>query len=230
VLGQVFKDKLISLGVPSKTPFFIQTSVADDSFLSNLELQKKIESFDNHVKVLFISRLVKEKGLFIAIDAFDILTGIVGTNFQKLSLTVAGSGPELDKAKSYVVKKSLKNIRFLGYVTGSEKGKLLVQSHILLLPTFYGEGLPCTVLEGMLYGMPVISRNNAGIPDVIKNELNGYLTDSLEPEIFAGFLKDIILDKSKYMDMAIRNHNTGKEQFTSSKVRNRILSAYRSFG
>lgn len=226
VLGQIFKDKLMAMGVSPAKEFFIETTVADDSFLDRLNLPEKLASFDKEIKVLFISRMVKEKGIYIAIEAFEKVRR--NTN-RKLQLLVAGSGPELQRSKDFVAEKGIEDIVFLGFVTGNEKGKALVNSHILLFPTYYGEGLPCTVLEGMLYGMPVISRINAGIPDVIINHVNGYITDSLDPEVFAGYLKDIINNRDQYHKMALANHQMAKDNFISAKVRDRILKTYQTF-
>lgn len=228
VLGKVFKESLIRMGVPSTTPFHLQTTVADDSFLNDLDISKKIESFEQEVNILFLSRLVKEKGIYITIDAFEALSKLPVFNRRKTSLLIAGSGPELDAAKVYAASKRMSNIKFLGYVNGVSKGETLINSHILLFPTYYGEGLPCTILEAMLYGMPVITRGVAGIPDIVQNGVNGYLTDSLDPEVFAKFLEKIISDDKTYQQMARENYHYAKNNFTSSHVRDRLLNIYNS--
>ena len=63
--------------------------------------------------------------------------------------------------------KEIDNIEFLGHVNAETKKKALFQSHIMIFPTFT-EGLPNVILEGMLYGMPIISRATGGIPEVVR--------------------------------------------------------------
>ncbi len=227
VLSNIFKDKLIKLGVPSDTDFFIETTVADSSYLSEFDLSKKLSSFKQKINFLFLARIEKEKGVYIAIEAykefFEKQPGISS------SLIIAGDGPELPAVKGYVEKYKVPNIEFTGYVKGEMKKKLLLTSHIMLFPTYYGEGLPNSILEGMLYGMPVISRSIAGIPDVVVNEENGYLSDSLQPTAFADFLPMLVNDYELYCRMANKNHDKALNTFTVEKVRERILSIYSKF-
>lgn len=70
--------------------------------------------------------------------------------------------------------KVARNIRFLGPVAGEQKLKLLGNSGIIILPS-YGENLPISVLEGMAAHKPVISTRVGAIPEVIKDQENGFL-------------------------------------------------------
>ena len=220
VLGSVFKSKLLRLGVPANTTFFIETMVADSSWLGDFDLNKKYETFDDQLQILFLSRIEKEKGIFIAIDAFE---RFLQKSQKKATLIIAGNGPDLQEVKEYVNKNKLANIKFLGHVSGLEKKKVLFESHIMILPSFT-EGLPNVILEGMLYGMPIISRSVGGIPEVIIQGSNGYLSESYNPTIFGDFLMSIANDKHGYKVMAERNHEIAVERFTSDKVRERILN------
>jgi glycosyltransferase involved in cell wall biosynthesis len=227
VLSSLFKAKLIGLGVPATTDFFIETTVADSSFLTELDLEKKLLSFKSKKNFLFLARIEKEKGVYIAIDAFSEF-------FKKhpqieSSLVIAGDGPELAAVKEYVEVQNIPGVIFTGYVKGATKKDLLLSSHIMLFPTYYGEGLPNSILEGMLYGMPVISRSIAGIPDVVINEENGYLSDSMQPAVFARFISILANDYELYHQMANRNHNKALNAFTAEKVRERILGIYKKF-
>ncbi len=224
VLGEIFKKKLIDLGVSQEKPFFIETTVADSKFLNEFDINQKIKTFDSDVKILFISRIEKEKGIFIAIDAIKIFSN--NNPSQKIKLIVAGAGKDLELAKKYTQEQKINNIEFVGHISGETKGKLLNESHIMLFPTYYGEGLPNSILEGMLYGMPIITRVIAGIPDVVKNEINGYITKSLDPVDFSDCLNKIILNKNNYSEIAKNNHETAKNRFTTEKVKERLLTIY----
>lgn len=224
VLSGSFKKKLIGMGVPASTPFFIETTVADSSGVDELDLGKKYSTSLENLKLLFISRIEKEKGVFIALNAYR--------EFKRqcpeitASLTVAGDGPALAEARQYAEKENISNVDFPGNIRGEKKKKVLLESHIMLFPTYYGEGMPNSVLEGMLYGMPVISRVNAGIPDVVQHGINGFLTESIDPLTFSDFLCRLARDKEMYRKMATDNHRKGMDRFTTEKVRDRILSIY----
>ncbi len=227
VLSNLFKSKLIALGVPPRTEFFIETTVADSGFLRDLDLDKKISSFRDKKVLLFLSRMEKEKGVYIAIDAYKLF--LDKHPDSACSLIIAGDGPELPAVKEYVAKNKIPGIVFTGYVRGDMKKEILLSSHIMLFPTYYGEGLPNSILEGMLYGMPVISRSIAGIPDVVETGINGYLSDSLDSKVFAGFLSAFADNYELYSSMANKNHTKALGGFTAEKVKERILAIYAGF-
>lgn len=224
VLGQVFKTKLQDIGVKNDKTFFIETTLADSNYLKEFNLNNKLSTFDKEIKVLFISRIEKEKGIYIAIDAIKNYSDT--HPHQKIKLNVAGLGKELINVKQYVQENKIQNIEFVGQIKGEAKGKLLNECHIMLFPTYFGEGLPNSILEGMLYGMPILTRINAGIPDIVKNEVNGYITSSLESKDFLNYLNNLISNKDLYSQMAKTNHQIAIERFTTEKVKERLLNIY----
>lgn len=225
VLSNSFKTKLIEMGVPSTTYFFIETTVADSSFLKEYNFQKKMITYKEKVIFLFLSRMVKEKGIYIAIDTYKQF--LCKFPERQSSLIIAGDGPELNRAKCYVEKLKIPEIKFIGHVNGDQKKEILLESHILLFPS-YSEGLPNAILECMLYGMPIISRITGGIPDIVKQNVNGFITTSLEPQTFVNFISLLTNDIELYKTMAENNHQMAIEKFTKEKVLNRILKIYDS--
>lgn len=226
VLGDIFRRKLISMGVPESAHFYTETTVADSSFIPELHLRRKHLNYEKEIRFLFLARMVREKGIYIAIDAFEQF--ILKLPQRKSKLIIAGDGAELVAVKNYVIKKNIQNIIFLGHIKGVEKKKILLESHVILFPSFT-EGLPNTILEGMLYGMPIISRATGGIPEVIKNNRNGFLTESFDPAIFANFLLTIASDSVLYKTISKTNHQTALTQFTIKTVRNRILNVLEEY-
>lgn len=223
VLSRDFQARLVSLGVSPDKPFHLETTVADSSGLDGFKIEHKIQSAGTHMTCLFMSRVLRSKGIFIAIDAFVACRAKVD---RPMTLHVAGEGPDLDAAKAYVSSGDLTGIEFHGEVRGAEKMKLLTTCHVMIFPTYYGEGLPNCVLEGMLYGMPIISRINAGIPDVVQHGVNGYLSESVESDVFTGFLHSLIEDEQRYSDIAHENYDKARVAFSTENVRSRLLDLY----
>lgn len=219
VLGEIFKNKLKSLGVKTDK-FFIGTTVADDKYIDKFDINQRLAKKDKF-SILFLSRIEKEKGVYIAIDAFAKLKSSVPTE-----LIIAGDGAELENAKRYVKEYGIANVEFVGFVRNEAKHDLLSKSDLLFFPTYYGEGLPTTILEAMLYGLPVVSRINAAIPDVVEDGVNGFLSESLNAEDFVPFLEALIDDSKTYQQMAITNHQKAINNFTKQHVRAKVLEAY----
>ena len=225
VLSKKFKIKLIDLGCSeSTTQFHLLTTVADTSFIQDFSMEAKFNSYDDEIVILFLSRIEKSKGVFIAIKAFDQLQNEV--KHLKFKLIVAGDGAALEEAKQTVIDQQIDNIEFTGYVRNDAKKAVLLSSHILLFPTYYGEGMPTNILEGMLYGMPVVSRYNAGIADAVEQGVNGYLTESLDPKVFVNLLKQIVLNKDHYEQIAIKNNQKALEKYSPERVNEKLMSIY----
>jgi glycosyltransferase involved in cell wall biosynthesis len=220
VLGNIFKKKLIAMGVSPQTEFFIETTVADSSYVNELDLEKKCLTYEIEIKFLFLSRIEKGKGIYIAIDAFKEFVNKFPQ--RKSILTIAGDGIDLPSVRDYVKQKRIANIHFLGHVSAEKKKTVLLESHIMIFPSFT-EGLPNSILEGMLYGMAIISRTTGGIPEVIKQNVNGYLTDSYEPLIFAEFISKLAFDSILFKNIAETNHQVALQKFASERVKERIL-------
>ena len=226
VLSNYFKIKLIELGVSSETEFFIETTVADTSYLNEFNLKNKIISYNDKIIFLFLSRILENKGIYIAIDSYYKFL----KKFPEKSSTliIAGDGPDLPAVKKYVCELKIPHINFMGHISGDTKKKVLLESHILLFPS-YSEGMPNAILEGMLYGMPVVSRITGGVPDIIKQNINGFLTESLNADVFTDFLSILATNNKLYQEMAEINHRIACERFTVQKVRRRILNIYNTF-
>jgi len=223
VLSSIFKDKLASLGVIPSSRFWINTTAATPP--QSLGLSKKLNTYQpDEIHLLFIARIVQGKGMYIAIDAFEQVKKMVPG--CTIHLHIAGEGSELANVKEYAKDLGFQNIHFHGYVLSEEKDRLFKSCDIMLFPTFYPEGLPTSIMEGMMYGLPIVSRSNAGIPDVVEHGINGFLSDSKDPAVFASFLHKIIISPTLYKRIAETNHLKAINNFSSQRVKQRILNVY----
>ena len=128
----------------------------------------RIYTTESHVKLLYIGRIVKTKGLDYIFEALQILK----EQNIPFKFLFAGSGPEKD---SYVDKFSHTfgpSFEYKGVVTGKEKIDLLKECSIFLLPSFY-EGLPISLLECMSFGLVPVVTPIGSMKDLIKNKENG---------------------------------------------------------
>ncbi|MDN3641811.1 glycosyltransferase [Lutimonas halocynthiae] len=215
VLGKLFKSKLCKFGYNNR--IVIETNSAENKYIIN-QHPKNINKSEL-INLLFLSRLEKVKGVYIAIETLRILN----RNKQKYRLLIAGSGKEEEKIK--VIIADDKSIEWVGYVTEISKHNLLERSNLMFFPSEHPEGLPLTLLEGMMYGLPILSRPVGGIPDIIINGENGYLLESLEPKDYASKIKELV--DSNYEYNRISENNIEKSKiFHPENVRLRLNAIY----
>ncbi|MCE5336075.1 MAG: glycosyltransferase family 4 protein [Desulfobacteraceae bacterium] len=173
------------------------------------------------LRVLFLSRIVREKGIFEAIDA----CGLLSSRSVPVLLTIAGEGPELDEARNYARLRLGANARFTGYVTGSAKTEVFANSDVYLFPS-YTEGMPVSVLEAMAMGLPVIARRVGGLKDFFDHGKMGFITDSMDPQVFAEYLQILAEDKRLREEMSRYNAEYARKHFFASRASAALREIY----
>ena len=125
------------------------------------------------VRLLFIGRLVDQKGLPALLEA---LSSIVNTSGRTdITLCVVGDGPQKSHYQQYIDDHKLNGqVEFTGWVKLSDLMHRYNASDIFVLPSTF-EGMPSVVLQAMACGVPVVSTRVFGSEDLVVDGFNGYL-------------------------------------------------------
>jgi glycosyltransferase involved in cell wall biosynthesis len=128
-------------------------------------------TFNKKIKFIFLGRLVREKGIYLLVDAFRAL----GSGYDKFNFTIYGAGPEKDQWLSHLQTINGLEFTYAGITKGADKWKALDDADVFLLPSLFGEGMPIAMLEAMQSGcVPVVS-DDASIGTVVKDGSNGLI-------------------------------------------------------
>jgi len=224
VLSEAFKKTLRSWGCSQ--PIYREVTIVEDNDVKGFHIHNVLAERQKSEtpRVLFLSRILRDKGVYEVIDAVSILQA----KYHKIELVIAGDGDELETVKTYIRSHSMENVTFAGYVRGKEKSLLFRRAHILCFPTHHGEGLPNTIIEAMAFGLPVITRPVGGIVDFFKNEEHGFLTTSKKPEVYADLIERLLLDHELYRKISLYNYNYAQSNFLASHAARRLEKIYRS--
>ncbi|MBD3340404.1 MAG: glycosyltransferase [Candidatus Lokiarchaeota archaeon] len=150
--------------------------------------------------ILFCSRIEKEKGVYEILQVFESLLKEKGNYYLKF----IGGGSEVEKLKTLVEEKNLKNIKFYGILDGADKFKHFESADVFLLPS-YAEAFPYSILEAMQYGCAIVASPVGALPDIIKDEKNGYLIPSSNIEEMAAKISLLHANKKLLNKMKINN-------------------------
>ena len=148
-------------------PNFIDTEAiaTNDKPCKRTLLAKKEEKILTHISNF--------RPLKRIVDVIDIFKGINSKIDSKLMMI--GEGPEKRKAIRYVSDNKLKDkVLFLG--NSNEIDKILCYSDLFLLPS-EKESFGLSALEAMAHGVPIISSNAGGIPEVNLNGKTGFISN-----------------------------------------------------
>lgn len=222
VLAKEFETSLREMGYQG--PVHVMTTTFDEQLLSKASGARTRKRTDEPFDVLFLSRIERRKGILEALKAF----AIIQAKYSNVRLTVAGSGGAVEEALQYVKDHNIRSVSFRGYLRGEQKAEAYSQAHCLLFPTFWGEGMPITVVEAMAFGLPVITRPVGALADFFENGRMGFVTGSLAPEDFARLVERLIEDPALCETIGRANREYARSHFAASVVAARLNSLYQS--
>ncbi len=126
-----------------------------------------------------ISSLAKQKDLVTFINTAE---KVIKKN-SHVRFVILGTGSEEHTLKELVQAKQLENsIYFLGFKTNVAD---YLKEFDILLMTSITEGLPLTIYEAFASKIPIVSTKAGGIPEVVKDGINGYLTEIGDADLLA---------------------------------------------
>lgn len=178
------------------------------------------------VIILFMSRIVKEKGAAIAVEAARLL---VENGYVHFHLMFAGDGPFLPELTKLVAETGLHGyIDILGYASGAAKEEVLRKSDIFILPTCLPEGCPVVIMEAMGAGHAIVSTNRGAIPEVIEDGKNGFICDSKKPYLFYEALKALLDDRELLERIQKANKEKAEQNYEVSVYMRKMEKIYSS--
>lgn len=176
-------------------PNFIDTTKYTQS-ISNC--QRNMLAANDEKIVTHVSNHRKVKRIDDVINIFYRIQKVV-----KSKLIMVGQGPEREGAEDLVTKLGIEDkVLFLG--ESHEIDKVLSYSDLFLLPS-EKESFGLAALEAMVNGVPVISTNTGGLPEVNKHGFSGYLSNVGDVDEMAAYGISILQDEAnlkKFKDNA----------------------------
>ncbi|MDY9927196.1 glycosyltransferase family 4 protein [Methanosarcina sp.] len=143
--------------------------------------RKNLGLYENIFYTISIGRLVKRKG-------FEFLIKAIKNTPDNVHALIIGEGPEKDNLVNLAKELNISDrIHFLGFVSEIEKFQYLQNSDIYVLSSLH-EGFGIVLQEAMQVGLPIISTNNGGQVDFIKEGKNGYLVRFGDVKTLAGMI------------------------------------------
>lgn len=197
--GEFLKEK-------AKKLYKFPENISIKYFPNPVEINDNFDINEKRNSILFLGRLTAVKRPWLYFELAKML--------PEYKFYVCGSGEEL---KDIILKyNDVKNLKFMGHVSGDEKDRLLRECKILVNTSIH-EAIPVSFLEAISYGEKIVSCQNPD--DITKN--NGYFTgvilgdgyDSLES--FKNGIQKCMLeyDEKEIRDSIIKiskNHNIEK--------------------
>ncbi len=219
-------DQIICLSETWKDLFMHTFSVEEENYavLPNaifIEEFKEVEPLppEEGKTILFVGKLIKIKGVLDIIELAKRLK-----DNSEIKFLIMGDGP-----LKHVLEKAIDthglHMNMLGTLSGKQKIEQFERANLFLLPSYF-EALGLSNLEGMAAGHVVLSTNVGAIPDIVRDDQEGYLFEAGDIQAFAD--KIVELDKETMQKIAKHNKEHAK-QYDFSRLNENLEQVYDAF-
>jgi len=175
------------------------------------------------VRLLFVGRLVDQKGLPVLLEALSSIVAASGRT--DIRLCVVGDGPQKPHYQQYIDAHALNGrVEFAGWVKLADLKHRYNASDIFVLPSTF-EGMPSVVLQAMACGVPVVSTRVFGSEDLVEDSYNGYLVDIGDSKAMAQRLL-YLADHPDQRQMMGMNARNSVMQYNWRTIADRFLALY----
>ncbi|HHW49430.1 MAG TPA: glycosyltransferase family 4 protein [Clostridiaceae bacterium] len=151
----------------------------DDKFRRNY-------ASDHEKLVMFVGRLVNEKGAHVLIDAIPKIL----KHYNDVKFVITGKGPQLEYLKGRAMELGVSNkVYFTGYISDENLSKMYKCADMAVFPSLY-EPFGIVALEGMVANVPVVVSDTGGLGEIVDHGIDGMKSYSGN----SGSLADNILE------------------------------------
>ena len=181
-------------------------------------------SENNIPKVVMASRLLKEKGVFEFAQAAKILENKnLKVEFELYGEIDEGNPNSLTKTDLEKISK-IANFETKGF--SSDIKSVFQKSDIVVLPSYYGEGLPKVLIEAAACGRAIITTDMPGCKDTIIENQTGLFCKEKDSQSLAFQIEKLILDKYLRNSMGKEGRKLAEQEFDINKVVEKHFDIY----
>ena len=171
-------------------------------------------ALDNEKIILFMGRLVYEKGVQHLISAMPkILAG-----YHDAKLVIAGKGGMTNELKAQVNSMGISNkVYFTGYMDSKQVCKMYKCADVSVFPSTY-EPFGIVALEAMLSGTPVVVSDIGGLNEIVEHRENGMKSYAGNPNSIADSILELLYNPQLSQEVVKKARNMVKNEYNWAKI------------
>jgi len=183
---------------------------------SKEEIRKSLNIPPEKFVVGFVGRLTPQKNIPTFINAMEKIPDILAV--------IVGDGELRNDLEKQVRSQNIKNITFLGHQPNG--GEIISCLDVLCLPSLW-EGFGLVILEAMLQKVPVVGSQAGAIPEILGNNLYGYLFRPDDYESLAQKIWFVSQSQSEIKALVEKSYKYATENFTAEKMTLKTVEVYK---
>lgn len=209
-----------------KKPVVLSNGIAMPKIPKKIIISKTKTKYkiNNGINIIYVGRISYEKSLDIVLKAFKI---VAGKNYNT-KLIIVGDGKYMDKLKELISEFELNDKVIL---TGNMSHHKLINSGIYCLGNIFitaskTETQSLSIVEAMAFGLPIVSVRARAIPEIVKQNYNGFLAKPDDYKSIADYLNILIKD-NKLMEKMGHNSLLEVKKHSIKYVCNELENIYK---
>jgi glycosyltransferase involved in cell wall biosynthesis len=181
------------------------------------------------INVMFLSNLIPTKG---PMEFLKMSKEVLANCRHDVRFTLTGipsSERYLQELNSFIINQRLAgHVRITGPLYNQEKEGLFRDSDIFVLPT-QKDTFPVVNLEAMQWGLPVISSPIGAIPEIVQDEINGYIVDPLNQSELTNRVMKLINNPGLRISMGMAGRKSYEERYSLTAYQRNVNRAMNLF-
>lgn len=175
-------------------------------------------------RAVLVSRMIKEKGVHELVEAAHLLAA----RGVDVRITLAGESdhgnPSAIPQRRLDQWSAEGRVEVLGRV--EDIPALWAQSHIAVLPSYYGEGVPLALIEAAASGRPMIAADGPGLRDIVRHGETGLLVPARDAGALADAIARLAADPALRRRMGAQARRLAEQRFAAAPIIAATLEVY----
>jgi len=204
----------------------VHTDLLDPARVSQLEREQaraELGVSSRMLLVTMVSRLIRSKGVM----EFAVAAQTVRERHLEVAFLLVG--PADEESVDRLTPTELSQLARVVTWTGARKDipAVLAASDILVLPSFYREGIPRVLLEAASMGLPIVTTDSPGCREVVEHGVNGFLVPPRDPDALAQVILHLVDEPETRERFGRASRQRAVERFDLSRIADQTRSIYR---
>jgi colanic acid/amylovoran biosynthesis glycosyltransferase len=211
-----FKKRFIELGCPSEKVKVHHSAINCSQFF----FKPRKKPVNEPIIAVFVGRLVRKKGIPFAIKAIAQLI----KKSQNIRLLIVGDGPDREQLKLLIqqLKLTKQQVKLCGWKNHNEVVAILDKAHIFIHPsaTYANgneEGIANALKEAMAMGLVSIATWHAGTPELIDDNVSGFLVPEKNTNALANVIEYVIQHPERWQSIGLAARKKIEDEFEVKK-------------
>jgi glycosyltransferase involved in cell wall biosynthesis len=198
-----------------------KTAVVSGSGVNLEQFKFRInENKSGKTSFVIVTRLIKEKGTHLFIEAAKALK----SKYPNTEFHIIGS---IEDSPSSIKIEALQSLHEEGVVIfhGAQSNILehLTQRDVFVLPSYYREGVPRSILEALSVGLPIITTDTPGCRETVIEGENGFLIPTQNLESLIKSMEYFITNPEQVKEMGLKSRAYAENRFDVNIINKDLL-------